>query len=323
MQKPYRILSLDGGGIRGVIPALVLAELERLAGRPVSQMFDLIAGTSTGGILALGLAKPAPDGGPAYRALDMASLYQSEGATIFSKPWPRRLLSLWGLAEEKYAANGIEGVLARYFGEARLKDALTDVLVTGYEMERRQPFFFRSSRARCNSIYDFPMAAAARATSAAPTFFEPAKVGTSTGAGYFALVDGGVFANNPAMCAYVDAVAEGHRPEDIRLVSIGTGQTGDRLCYQDACKWGAAQWARPFINIALDSVSAAVDYQLRHVLRHDAGQPKRYWRFQTTLAPANEGMDNACPQNLRELRLLAEDLVRNRRDEFCELLDSV
>ncbi|MCX6620040.1 MAG: patatin-like phospholipase family protein, partial [Acidobacteria bacterium] len=152
----YRLLSIDGGGIRGLIPALVLAELERITAAPCASLFDLIAGTSTGGILALGLVK-------GYPASELAALYENEGATIFSRPPGRRLFSIFGLAEEKYSSAGIESVLEKYFGSARLRDALTGVLVTGYEIERRIPFFFRSARARQDAAWDFPMKAVARA----------------------------------------------------------------------------------------------------------------------------------------------------------------
>ena len=92
MPQPIRILSIDGGGIRGIIPAMVLAELERRARGPICTLFDLIAGTSTGGILALGLAKPNGDRKPAYSAADLIELYEKEGKTIFATPawhrWP-------------------------------------------------------------------------------------------------------------------------------------------------------------------------------------------------------------------------------------------
>ena len=134
-----RILSIDGGGIRGLIPALVLAHIEDQCQKPAAELFDVIAGTSTGGILALGLACPQP----AYTARDLAGLYVDEGETIF----PKRLINVRGLYDEKYSAAGLERVLADKLGDARLKDARTRVLVTSYDIERRAPVFFRSVRA--------------------------------------------------------------------------------------------------------------------------------------------------------------------------------
>src|SRR5215210_4815135 len=103
-----KVLSIDGGGIRGIIPAMVLAEIEARTGKRSAEMFDLVAGTSTGGILALGLTKPGQDGKPEYSAKKLIDLYETEGRKIFSIPVWHRVHSVGGLAEEKYPATGIE-----------------------------------------------------------------------------------------------------------------------------------------------------------------------------------------------------------------------
>ena len=121
MAEVVKILAIDGGGIRGVIPAMILERLEHLTGKATHELFDLIAGTSTGGILALGVTAPNPAGEARYSAHDLVELYFSEGMTIFPQPLWRRVPG-FGLAadvmDEKYPAAGIEGVLERYFGDA-------------------------------------------------------------------------------------------------------------------------------------------------------------------------------------------------------------
>jgi len=148
MADPIRVLSIDGGGIRGVVPAVILGEIERLTGKPIAESFDLIAGTSTGGILALALTVPGPDGRPRYSARDLIALYEKEGSRIFGRPKWHWLRPLRILLEEKYPADGLEAVLAEYFDDCRLKDAVTEVVVTSYETERRLPFFFKSRHAK-------------------------------------------------------------------------------------------------------------------------------------------------------------------------------
>ena len=143
-----KVLSIDGGGIRGLIPALVLAEIERRTGRRIAEMFDLIAGTSTGAILACGLACRGPDGAPAHTAEELADLYVTEGPKIFDKSLVKQVTSLGGLIDERYDDAGLNDALERYLGEARLKEVLTDVFLTAYEIHDRFAFFFRSSRAR-------------------------------------------------------------------------------------------------------------------------------------------------------------------------------
>ncbi|GAB4259505.1 CBASS cGAMP-activated phospholipase [Thermincola ferriacetica] len=325
MGKTVKILSIDGGGIRGIIPALILAEIEQRTGKPICQMFDLIAGTSTGGILALGLTRPDDTGQPAYRAEDLVRLYKTEGPVIFSRSVWHRIRAMGSIVEEKYPADGIECVLDRYFGTARLKDALTEVLVPSYEIERRVPFFFKSRYAKEKPEYDFPMKTVARATSAAPTYFEPVQIITDDGLDYYALIDGGVFANNPALCAYAEAIRMFPGAEDFVLVSLGTGELTRPLSYEEVKGWGLFRWAQPILNVVFDGVSDTIDYQLQQLLPDRNGQ-KRYYRFQTRLDEGNDDLDDASNTNLRVLQLLAETLIQGQSreiDRLCERLTAL
>lgn len=318
-----KILSIDGGGIRGVIPAVVLTEIERRTDRPIGEMFDLIGGTSTGGILALGLTMPGDAGRPKYRAADLLRLYEVEGRRIFERsPWHR----IWAgenLLDEKWPSKGINEVLGRYFGETRISEAMAEVLVTAYDIERRKPFLFKRRHAQSRADHDWKMAQAARATSAAPTYFEPARLKPASGGDYFALVDGGVYANNPGLCAYVEARKLWPNETDLVVVSLGTGELTRSIPYDDARNWGLAKWAQPILGVVFDGVSDTVDYQLRDLCSDDATRLSRYFRFQVTLTTGNDDMDDASATNIRALRLLAEDLV-DRRDrdlkQLCDLL---
>src|SRR3546814_705114 len=175
-ERPIRILSIDGGGIRGILPAMVLADIERRTGKPIWQLFDLIAGTSTGGLVGLALCVPGPDGGALHTARDLVRLYEVEGKRVFSRSVWHKVRSVGNLVDGKYPSSGMEGVLEDYFGEARLKDSLTETLVTAYEIERRFPFLFMSNNASQQPHSDYPMTLVARAAPAAPPYFEPVKL---------------------------------------------------------------------------------------------------------------------------------------------------
>ena len=144
------ILSIDGGGIRGIIPAMVLAELERRTGRPTCKLFDLIAGTSTGGVLALALTKPDAAGSPEFSAARLIELYELEGDRIFSPAWHRwKIIGfLYDLFFVRYSARNIGRVLRQYFGDTRLSEAITPLLITAYELEQRDPWLFKSEKAK-------------------------------------------------------------------------------------------------------------------------------------------------------------------------------
>jgi patatin-like phospholipase/acyl hydrolase len=209
----FRILSIDGGGIRGIIPAMILSQIERRTGRRIAEMFDLIAGTSTGAILALGLTVPQGRNAnrPKYEASQLVSFYEEDGKKVFHAFW-RNIVSLHGMIVERYPSQGIEEVLRSYLGDhTRLSEALREVLITSYEIETRRPFFFtrRRARAKRGARFDPRMWEVARCSAAAPTYFEPYQIRRSKRSHLPALafVDAGVFVNNPTLCAYAEAVS--------------------------------------------------------------------------------------------------------------------
>jgi patatin-like phospholipase/acyl hydrolase len=323
MNQPVKILAIDGGGIRGIIPAMLLAHIESITGRPIAKLFDLIAGTSTGGILALGLTIPKTTSSQLYRAQHFVDMFEHEGSRIFSRSFWRWIIACGNLREEKYSVAGIEAVLADCFGDARLRDAVTDVLVCSYEIERSFPFFFKSSNAHERTDYDFPARMVARATSAAPTYFEPMKLPAGTNTDHYTLIDGGVFANNPAACALVEAKTTHPEATDFLVVSLGTGALIHSLSYNAARTWGVVKWAVPLLNIVFDGVSSTVDYQLRQLLPDCPAECQRYYRFQTTLDGHNHALDNASPANITVLKGLATGLIEKESgnlEKLCKKL---
>lgn len=314
MARLFKILAIDGGGIRGVIPATVLMEIEKQTGKRIAELFDLIAGTSTGGILAVGLAKPGEDGRARYTAADMRELYLREGAAIFPKPgFPQ---SVWSNAKrpfaETYASKGIEGVVRKYFGDSRLRDSLCNLLVTSYEIHLRQPWFFRSDRARQDPEYDFPLWEVARATSAAPTYLAPAQIQRG-GLRPWMLIDGGVYANNPALCAYAE-VRQLEPDAEILLVSLGTGRHARAIHYRP----GLLGWAKPILDVVFDGVSRTTEYQLEQLLLPVHGA-RRYCRLQVNLSDADDDLDNIDPDNLTRLIAHAEGLVKEEMGQLREV----
>ncbi len=240
-QKPFfGVLALDGGGIRGIIPASVLVTLEKWAGRPLSQTFDLIVGTSTGGLISLGITHPGPNGTPAYSAQDVLGFYtnQDNDAQIFTPwvwdpflkkgepvPWEAALLN------PKYTGSGVEQFLAGHFGPAKLSDALAPVACVSYQISgdfpqgMPAPYVFRSW-----AQPDFYTVDVGRATSAAPLYFPPHPLTSVDGTFSGTFVDGGVCANDPALVGFAEAAALlASRGDDIEnynvwVLSVGTGQ---------------------------------------------------------------------------------------------------
>ncbi|MHC5758891.1 patatin-like phospholipase family protein [Nostoc sp.] len=346
----YKILAIDGGGIRGIIPTMILAEIEKRTQKPIFSLFDLISGTSSGGILALGLTKPrldleVTDSSPVaqYSAEDLLQIYLEYGAEIFYEPfWEQVLGQLEDIfVQPKYSSEGREEIIRQYFGDTPLENNLKEVFVTSYDIEQRIPIFFTNKLEKQQTeskkfrklCAGFTLTDAALATSATPTYFSPYRVGSSHNSnGFYTLVDGGVVANNPANLAILEAQISRQEnkqvlnTDDILLVSLGTGSLTSVYPYDEVKKWGLLQWAKPLLNIVLDGGSEVVAGELERLFEsNNKGNKTSYYRFQTFLKSELEEIDNAKPDNLRQLQTLGNTLIQEKSkqiDELCSILST-
>ncbi len=267
----FRVLAIDGGGIRGVIPAVLLADLEALLNRTLASVrgdpaqastaalwdgisepriadcFHLIAGASTGGLLAAGLTNAGSDHRPKLSAADAVNVYRSHGQEIFHRSLLRSLLNPLNLLRPKYPLAQLRKVLEiqTVLGAGRLEDARTGVLIASYDLSVPGPrLFTRWGAPGAGTTPAAPeetMVQAGLATAAAPTYFDPEKLGPSR------LVDGGIYAGNPALAAISMALRRTEEPwpvdpSEILLISLGTGAWEQPL---DPGWGGIIGWLRP------------------------------------------------------------------------------
>lgn len=319
----YKVLSIDGGGIRGVIPATLLVEIEKETGKAIVDLFDLIVGTSTGGILACGLTVPNTSKKPKYSAADMLALYKDRGREIFDRSFWKGITSLGGVADEQYDYRPLERILRQYMGNASLTDCLKPIVATSYDIERREPYFFKTTQAKAARDRNHYLRDVARGTSAAPTYFEPAVVKSlAQRPTRRVLVDGGVFVNNPAMCGYVEACSNGADQNDLLVVSFGTGVHTRKIPYEEAKDWGAVGWVRPIISVMMDGEADSADYHLRMLLPDEEKKDEqRYFRFDTELDLALDDMDAAGAGNIRNLEDEAKQIMEQQAEAFDRLID--
>lgn len=308
------VLSVDGGGIRGIIPATFLAEFEKRTGKPICELFDLIAGTSTGGLLAAGLALPDENGSPKYTAQQMLAAYFEDGSSIFHKSLFRQIMTLGGLIGPKYSGRPLEKTLASYLGDARLHEVLTELLIPAYDMASSTPWFFKTSYARqTRTPAGNPLLVeVVRATTAAPTYFPPLSMEGHC------MIDGGVFAGNPALCAYAQARNVYPDETEFLVVSLGTGQEPHNLPCSKIRGWGIAGWVAPINAVMLNASSATVNYQMRALVGC-----KNYTRFQVQLDGSTAAMDDASPENMLRLEEIAKQAVTQHSgaiDALCQTL---
>lgn len=340
--KKIRILSVDGGGIRGILPGTILAQLEKIlqrvsnSERKLGDYFDMIAGTSTGGILSCIYLTPGDDGKAKYSAQDAVDLYIKNGHTIFDRTTAQKISSAGGILHQKYSQDALYKLLTTYFGDVTLDKFIKPSLITSYEITDRRAVFFTSADARTDDIYNFYVRDVARATSAAPTYFSPAHI-ESINKQIFCLVDGGMFANNPALCAYAEArkiyfskllndPQKKDKPAaaDMIIVSLGTGSVKKRYSYDDFKYAGELKWLEPVIDILMSGNSETVAYQLTQMyLTLDPKDQRDYYRLEPGLKEACSEMDEATPENINNLYQAGLTFVHDEIDMLEEIAKKI
>ncbi len=290
----FRILSFDGGGIRGLITAMLLIRLSREKGlEGWLERADLLAGTSTGALIALLLARGLP-------LEEILALYHDTSRDIFDDSWLDNVKDVGTLLGAQYHVDGLKRHLRRMLGTARLRDLRKRVLITAFDLDNQDPKP-EKRRWKPKLFHNFPGVDSDGATlawkvglytCAAPTYFPSVE-------GY---VDGGVFANNPSMCALAQTqdarIGRTAALDEVALLSLGTGSS---LIYVRGSKhdWGYAQWAQALLGVMFDGTVGIADYQCRQLLGG------RYHRVAPAFAPG-EAFPLDCVDRIPEMVAFAE-----------------
>ncbi len=327
-QKLYRILTIDGGGVKGILSGQILVALEaklnnlyeKKFGAPrakpvrVAEYFDFVAGTSTGGILTCLLLhsnQPKPQGAldkqlciPDRTATDAVKLYVEHCQQIFTKSIWSKIPFLNGIFGPKFKIGGYEKLLKTYFKSDKMSDLTRPCLIASYDIEVRRAVFFTQGDAIRSHDFDYPLTQVIRATSAAPTYFPPEKVKSPNIKNQpIYAIDGGVFANNPSMCAFVEAIKMNVGKtnfDNFYIVSLGLATKQDSYDFKKAIGWGLIKWIQPIISIMMSGVSETVDYQLRKIYGA-IGKPDYYTRIVPDLGEASTSIELTTHENIKAL----------------------
>ncbi len=286
-----RILSIDGGGIKGVFPAAFLAEMEAVAGRPIADYFDLIVGTSTGGIIALGL-------GLGFTAEEMLRFYESKGPEIFSGHRVWRLLRQVRYA--RYDRQPLERALREAFGERLLGESTKRLVIPALNLETGEVHVYKTSHhERFVMDYKVPVVEVALATAAAPTYFPTYR--SSVG---IPLVDGGVWANNPVGPAVVEAIGVlGWSRDELRVLSLGCTTEPLRAKPHEARRLGLGYWLPKFVSVFMAGQSSGSLGAAQLLAGHD-----NIMRISPSVPNRRFKLD--APRDIRSLRGLGASEAR-------------
>ncbi|KAK1267572.1 hypothetical protein QJS04_geneDACA000297 [Acorus gramineus] len=342
-EKMVTVLSIDGGGIRGIIPGTSLAFLEsrlqELDGENarLADYFDVIAGTSTGGLVAAMITAPDKDNRPLYAAKDIVNFYLEHCPKIFPQKSSGLAAAVQNqieaLSGPKYDGKYLHSLVRRVLGETHLDKMLTNVVIPSFDIKLLQPTIFTTHNAKASPLKNPLISDVCISTSAAPTYLPPhqfevkdTKLGTSK---VYNLIDGGVSANNPKIVDLLQtllAVSEvmkemfQNKSDDcgkFLVISLGTGSAKgeDKYDADMAAKWGLLGWiynhgSTPLIDSFSQSSADMVDihasllFQALHCEKH-------YLRIQDdTLTGDASSVDVATMKNLKELVRVGEDLLK-------------
>lgn len=289
MAKPFIILSIDGGGLRGIVPCLILEQIAQIAGKPIQEIFHLAAGTSTGGLIACGLAI-------GKTPTDLKNIYVNDGKTIF--PQTSGLSGLLNGAESlfnpKFSPDGLQSVLNTNFADTTMNDCKMPVIACSYDLATNTPLLFKSRYVTETPAINAKLADVCRATSAAPTYL-PAFQMTYNNI-QRVCIDGGVYINNPGMAAFTEISKYYSNPyygcdpdfdpdRDTFMLSLGTGSYTANLAQSKWMQGGVADWAQPISDIMMQATNQSTTYECNEMLPH--GQ---YYRI--SIAIDNEKFSN-------------------------------
>lgn len=331
-EKPFRILSIDGGGIRGVLPCSFLAELEKDlinkhgADTRLCDYFDLVAGTSTGGIIALAISLGIP-------MQTISNLYLKNGNNIFPKNRRFMVSKFLNIIIGKpfYARENLRNLISDTFKtssgkQAKLREAKTFLICPTYDMEKRQVHLFKTPHCK-GIIHDKDILAVdvALSTSAAPAYFLPYSFGSQeTIHEYNLLIDGGIIANNPTLLAYIEAT-QGLKikPEKLHILSLGTGQNNKPYPkhYNKCHPWF---WVNPFkgprlYEVMAEAQSISIDNTMKILQKGVAGQNETelfvYERIQKHYEQSEKlGLDSASSLDLGLLSRYGKQLYHDKSE---------
>lgn len=283
----FRILALDGGGIKGAFTAGVLAALEKDTGKRCVEHFDLIAGTSTGGIIAIGLGLGLP-------AEEIADFYEQDGPAIFpSTGFTRRLTAvIRHLFQPKHSHDVLRNALTKILGDRKLGESQTRLLIPAYDAIAGRIFLLKTAHhERFKYEYMAPAVDVALATAAAPTYFAAAPFPTHENASY---VDGGVWANSPTLAALVEAVHFLNVPLDqIDILSIGT--TTSPFSIAKKHRSGILGWNTGLLDVLMNAQQEAANAQAMLLTGH------QFHRINHLAPQGTYTLDDARPEQVERL----------------------
>jgi len=319
--KYVRVLAVDGGGMRSLLALKCLEYLEKRSGRPVSELFDVMVGTSSGAFVVAALSVPLDHDTPRFTAAELLKEFPKIWAKTLKTPMIHPLLSLDGRTAPKYLTRTRQKIFQEFFGDAQVGAALTTVILPTYSTREQVPFFFASDMGKSTSFSgasgraiteagDFFLADAVTAATCDPAVSAPSKITNSAGDQTETLVGAGVYANNPSLLALSEALLR-YPGKQCVVISLGAG-VSPTVPEDAASGWRKSGDAEEIMRFAVEASQFTTAQITSALHRFGSGPVAAYIRLDIPL-PANAlPADDGSERNAIELIALAEKLTAQK-----------
>lgn len=293
------VASFDGGGVNGLKSLYIAAAIEKQTGKKFLELFDVIVGTSTGGIISAMMIR-------GYSASEIIEIYEKECGKIFAKPFWRT-----GLFGTKFSEKNLEKMLDKYISDYRLNDldvnTKTRLIITANRQDQIEPIFFDSKNDQNNHVM---LKDVVRATTAAPFYFRPHKIE----GGLYS--DGGTFMNNPALWGYLEAMDEYGYSEVYNVISIGTSRQEEPVLW----KGGLVGWVAKLFPVMLRSRVKLMNNITDKLCN---GLSDKYWRIEPLTDSSSGKMDDASPNNIKNVAIDGQLSVVEYMNEINDICKQI
>lgn len=320
LNNVVRVLAIDGGGVKGLIPLQMLKAIEEQAGKPIHELFDYMIGTSTGGIIVTSLSIIDENGKAKWSTEDMIKEYKKLSKSTFTVSLPHKILTVNGLIGAKLECNKIDRLFREHYGDVRLSELSTTVSIPSFQLDDNNITLFNSRIMPEHSHWtDYRVSDVVSGITAAPIYFRPVQLSDIEGKNTRTIMDGAVFVNNPSTIGAHASLAL-YPKNKVVLISIGTGLeegfTGDF----NSTFWGLAQWAEVLYPVTFKGQSLLTDWMLRLCQSNPNTPLIGFYRFNINIDVDANHWQWLDPEQIKELDKKGKDMVKQNQDVLDELI---
>ena len=320
-RKRFRILSCSGGGSRGILSSTVLHRISQLTGKHPTDLFDMMIGTSTGSIIisVMNVKDNGNEGNennkPKYNTSALMDVYLNECPKVFSPSMWKNVTSMYGVYGGRFSNKVRDELFQKWLGDMMLSETILPLVIPSFDMCSKQPVFFKTRKARNDTVDDYQVQDAVKAALAAPTIFNPHKIGSR-------LYMDALYGKNPTMFAIIEAIKHyGVALEDIQLLHLGTGYSEDRNVenVQKITQSGVSYLFEVF-NSAVNGNTVSTQYMSSELLHY---RPDQCFSVDFLLESVHMGICDVTPSHLKHLHDVANNYVDTnltRLADFCKEL---